>query len=112
MSNQQHGKENNFNVEKIHDVKKDKDRKLYLVEWEGFPDEKDYTWEPHTNLKDCVIFKNFLSSKKWKKRKRESRDIVVKDVFKKTNRYSLTKDERFDVIQRQNYKCNLCLNPF
>ena len=112
MSNREYVKENIFNVIQIHDVKSEKGRNLYLVEWEGYPDEKDYTWEPHKNLKDCVIFQNFLSTKKGKKRKRESRGVLVKDVFKKTKRDSLTKDERFELIQRQNYKCNLCLNPF
>lgn len=103
---------NQFNVLQIHGVKKEKGRNLYLVEWEGFPKKDEYTWEPHKNLKDCFVFHKFLSEKREKKRKREDRGILVKDIFKKTKRDSLTKDERFDLIRSQKYKCNLCLNPF
>jgi len=113
-----------FNVVQIHDVKKEKCRNLYLVEWEGFPTREEYTWEPHSNLKNCVVFQKYLSEKRGKgtrekgtkqrgkKRKRESRGVIIKDIFKKTKRDSLSKDERFDLIRSQNYKCNLCLNPF
>jgi len=104
--------DNKFNVVQIHDVKKEKGKNLYLVEWEGYPSKEEYTWEPHKNLKDCFIFHKYLSEKRGKKRKREDRGILVKDIFKKTKRDSLSKDERFDLIRSQNYKCNLCLNPF
>lgn len=53
-----------------------------------------------------------LVSQKSKKRKRESSGIIVKDIFKKTKRESLKKDKRFEILQQQMYKCNMCLNPF
>lgn len=106
--------DNYFKVLKIHDFKKEKGKNLYLVEWDGYPKKDEYTWEPHSNLKNCEIFHKYLSEKKGRgtKRRRENRGVIVKDIFKKTKRNSLTKDERFDLIRSQNYKCNLCLNPF
>lgn len=103
-------KENQYVVSKIHDMRKDKKGRSFLVEWEGFPDEKSYTWEPHKNLRDCVVYKEY--KKKSNKRKREDQGIIVKDIFKKTKRGALTTDERLDLVREQNYKCNLCLNPF
>ncbi|KAL1526471.1 hypothetical protein AB1Y20_015181 [Prymnesium parvum] len=37
-------------VKKIHNVKAHRSRLLYLIEWETFPNEADYTWEPAANL--------------------------------------------------------------
>ena len=103
-------------VLKIHDVKhvdigkKGKKKQMYLVEWQGFPDEKDYTWEPHKNLKDCIVYQEY--KKKSNKRKREDQGILVREIFKKTKRDTLSNEERHDLIRNQNYKCNLCLTPF
>jgi len=120
-----------FIVKQIHDMKNEKKHNLYLVEWEGYPNPSEYTWEPHKNLKDNIIYQKYLEQhngiKRCNKRKREknnnlietsgsfeekSKPVLIKDIFKKTKRESLSKDERFDLIRRQNYKCNLCLNPF
>ena len=90
-------------VEKIHSSKKKNDKKMYLVEWKDYPDKKDYTWEPIENLDDCTVFQEY-------KRKRKDSGIMVKEIFKKNKREALSKDERFDIIRLQNYKCNLCLN--
>lgn len=103
--------ETEFIVLKIHETKKEDGKKLYLVEWDGYPSEKDYSWEPYKNLRNCIIFQDYIKSS-GSKRKREDSGILVKDIFKKTKRESLTKDERFELIRCQNYKCNLCLNPF
>jgi hypothetical protein len=103
--------ETEFIVLKIHKTKKEGCKKLYLVEWDGYPSENDYSWEPYKNLKNCIIFQDYIKSS-GSKRKREDAGILVKDIFKKTKRESLTKDERFELIRCQNYKCNLCLNPF
>jgi len=100
--------ENNYTVHKIH--KKSKTDLRFLVEWKGFPDEHDYTWESHQNLKNCDVYQEY--NKKSNKRKREDRGIIVRDIFKKTKRGALTNDERLDLVREQDYKCNLCLNPF
>lgn len=102
---------NEFIVLKIHDKKKEGIKTLYLIEWTGYPSKDDYTWEPYKNLKDCSALDDYIKLS-GSKRKREDKGILVKDIFKKTKRESLTKDERFELIQFQNYKCNLCLNPF
>ena len=102
-------------VLKIHDVKqvdigrKGNKKQLYLIEWVGYPDEKDYTWEPHKNLKDCIVYQEY--KKKSNKRKREDQGILVREIFKKTKRNTLSTEERLDLVRNQNYKCNLCLNP-
>lgn len=98
--------EKEFIVKKIHKKKVDNGETVYRVEWE----DGDRTWEPYENLSDCTVFQEYY--KRSKKRKRENTGIVVKDIFKKTERESLSKDERFDLIRGQSYKCMLCLNPF
>jgi 5-methylcytosine-specific restriction endonuclease McrA len=105
-----------FIVEKIHSKKRKDDIEVYLVEWENYPNRKDYTWEPVENLEECSVFQKYIekngqSKKEKRKREREDNGIIVKDIFKKNKRESMSKDERFDIIRIQNYKCNLCLNP-
>jgi 5-methylcytosine-specific restriction endonuclease McrA len=103
-----------FIVEKIHSKKCKDGKNVYLVEWANYPKKKDYTWEPVENLKECSIFQEYIencqSKKEKRKREREDNGIIVKDIFKKNKREPLSKDERFDIIRLQNYKCNLCLN--
>jgi len=103
---------NYFKVLKIHNVKKEKGKKLYLVEWDGFPESEEYTWEPYINLKDCSIFQKYRSEMKNQgtKRKKENGGILVKDIFQQTKRGKLSKDERSGISSEQNNKCNLCLN--
>ena len=50
--------ETEFIVLKIHETKKEGGKTLYLVEWDGYPSEKDYSWEPYKNLKNCIIFED------------------------------------------------------
>lgn len=104
-------------VLKIHETKKEKGKTLYLVEWEGCPEQEEYTWEMYTTLKNSDVFKQFISRSKKKETKnkgtkRKRNEIIVKNIFKKTKRETLSKDERFEIVQNQNYKCNLCINPF
>jgi hypothetical protein len=102
---------NQFIILKIHDMKKENDKTLYLTEWEGYPSKNDFTWEPYKHLNHTTIFQDYVKYSGLK-RKKEDTGILVKDIFKKNKRESLTKDERFELIRCQNYKCNLCLNPF
>ena len=44
-------------MEKFYEVKRIVRRKLnvkkpFLIEWEGYPEKKDYTWEPHEHLSE------------------------------------------------------------
>jgi 5-methylcytosine-specific restriction endonuclease McrA len=49
-----------FNVERIHAHFR-KGGKLYFeVEWEGFPDKKDFTYEPIENLEMCSVFHEYI----------------------------------------------------
>ena len=44
------GKPTTYVVNKLHDKKKIKNQVYYLVEWKGYPDKKDFTWERRANL--------------------------------------------------------------
>jgi hypothetical protein len=50
-----------FIVKAIHGTQKVKGTTFYITEWDGFPDKKDFTYEPQSNLKNNVILKE------WKK---------------------------------------------
>ena len=39
-----------FLVDHVHDRKKQKSKVYFLVEWKGYPDKKDWTWEPRAEL--------------------------------------------------------------
>jgi hypothetical protein len=39
-----------YGVAAIHGKKQSRNRDLYLVEWVGYPNKADWTWEPQTNL--------------------------------------------------------------
>ena len=43
-------------VKRIIKEAKQGNRKLYLVEWKDYPNEKDYTWEPASNLAGNVTY--------------------------------------------------------
>jgi 5-methylcytosine-specific restriction protein A len=106
--------ENEFIVKKIHSKKNKNGIDMYLVEWDGYLKRNEYTWESFKNLEECSVFQEYIenneSKKEKRKREREDNGIIVKDIFKKNKREPLSKDERFDIIRLQNYKCNLCLN--
>lgn len=50
-----------FRVSKIMDSKTENRKKYYLVKWYGFPDKKDWSWEPATKLPKEEI-KKYLDS--------------------------------------------------
>ncbi len=50
-----------FTVKAIHGTQKVKGTTFYITEWYGFPNQKDFTYEPASNLKGNVVFN------KWKK---------------------------------------------
>ena len=76
---------------KIHKNKKKNGVDLYLIEWEDFPEKKDFTWEPVENLTDCDMFHEYVLSKQNNTKKR-NQGILVKDIFKKTKRDTLSKE--------------------
>jgi hypothetical protein len=39
-----------YEVAAIHGRKRSRSRDLYLVEWVGYPNKVDWTWEPQANL--------------------------------------------------------------
>jgi hypothetical protein len=39
-----------YKVATIHGKKRSRNRELYLVEWVGYQNKVDWTWEPRTNL--------------------------------------------------------------
>lgn len=45
--------EADYLVKKIHKVRLMKRRMEYLIEWEGYPAEEHYTWEPSAHLYQC-----------------------------------------------------------
>ena len=57
-------------IEKIVDLGQDRDVLFFRVQWEGLPDEQDYTWQPVEELYDDVpdVVNAFLSSFKKKKK--------------------------------------------
>lgn len=85
----------------------------FLVEWEGFPQKKDYTWEPRDNLENCSLFHEFLEKDKMKMKvkARPKKEILVK-LFEPTKRGTLSDKERLNIVISQNMKCNLCLTSF
>ena len=127
-------------VEKIHKRSLVKGEERFLVEWEGHPDRKDFTWEPRAHLKNCELFYKFLETTKkrgvskkrkrtysemegkegskgrggWvsKKPERKEKKILVKKLFTPTTRGSLGERDRLDIVIRQGMKCNLCLTSF
>ncbi len=88
-----------YEVSNIHSYSKKKNK--YRVSWEGY---QKKTWEPEENLQHLDAFKEFVS----KKQKLEKK--LVKYVFTKTERKSLSQEERFQLLQSQGYKCNLCFD--
>jgi hypothetical protein len=42
--------EEEYKVAMIHGRKWSRNHGLYLVEWVGYPNKVDWTWEPQTNL--------------------------------------------------------------
>jgi hypothetical protein len=42
--------EEEYEVAMIHGKKRSRNHDLYLVEWVGYPNKVDWTWEPQTNL--------------------------------------------------------------
>jgi hypothetical protein len=88
------GEEDYFIVEKILDKKKISGRWKYQVQWDGYPDAKDFTWEPLENLENVQnLVEDF--EKNWK----EKNGSLLK---KKTNREgknrSTNKDDKSDDI--------------
>ena len=109
--------DNVYNVKKIHRHKKNE----YLVEWENYSKRSDYTWETEENLKNCIIFQEYIeqnetdfqkNKRKDKKRKKEEEGKLVVEIFKKNKRDIFSPSERLNIIQLQNHKCNLCLEKF
>ena len=43
-----------YPVKRLHESKFVDRRKHVLVEWEGFPERSDYTWEPRTRLLEDI----------------------------------------------------------
>lgn len=60
------GKPNTYVVKKLHDKKKIKNQIHYLVEWKGYPDKKDFTWEKRANLLEDVPLEVYTFEKKLK----------------------------------------------
>ena len=109
--------DNVYNVKKIHRHKKNE----YLVEWENYSKRSDYTWETEENLKNCIIFQEYIeqnetdfqkNKRKDKKRKKEEEGKLVVEIFKKNKRANLSQSDRFNMIQLQCNKCYLCLDKF
>jgi 5-methylcytosine-specific restriction endonuclease McrA len=120
-------------VEQIHKRSVRNGKEQFLVEWEGLPLPKDFTWEPRENLVNCDLFYDFLEtlpkekqpkvgrstvSKTRKKRKRkapkqpvEEKKILVK-LFTPTPRGTISERNRLDIVIRQGMKCNLCLTSY
>lgn len=105
-------------VRKIHQRRKRKGVEEFLVEWEGFPNKKDHTWEPKKNLENCSLLYTFLEqtkingrSKLINKSSKVKKDILVK-LFTPTKRGTLSDKERLNIVIQQNMKCNLCLTSF
>ena len=56
-----------FKVEKILDQRKINGKQHFLIKWVGFPDNQN-TWEPKENIFDKALIKNFVHSRKSKKK--------------------------------------------
>ena len=56
--------DNSYDVEAIHGTKGKGKTLMYLVEWEGYPEEKDRTWEPVANLAQNHVLAEWLERSK------------------------------------------------
>ena len=86
-----------YNIEKILDRKKVKDRQLYKIKWEGYPMEQ-CTWEPIENLQNALILieeynkahpiksKKTNKSNKTKKEKKEEKLLGIKRKDQETQK--------------------------
>jgi hypothetical protein len=68
---------NKFKVEAIlgkrHNEKKF-GREEYLIKWKGFP-RSESTWEPLTNLTECLQMVTEFNAKRWRTKKRRKSDV-------------------------------------
>tara|TARA_B100001175_G_scaffold317527_1_gene334800 strand:- start:795 stop:1151 length:357 start_codon:yes stop_codon:yes gene_type:complete len=61
-----------YEVEKIRGqgwrVKKNNQVRIYLVEWKGYPEKEEWTWEPEANLDNCPAILGSWLRRRGKKR--------------------------------------------
>jgi 5-methylcytosine-specific restriction endonuclease McrA len=122
---------NTYYVRKIHGRRFKDGTEEFLVEWDGFPRKKDYSWEPKEGIQHTVSFKQYidegsespnvseaedpplkpLSTKRGTKRKSEEPQTrLYRKKFRPTKRKD-TSGEKYNVAADQGWKCNLCLEP-
>lgn len=116
--------ENIYDIKQIHKRSLRYRKERFLVEWEGFPQKKDFTWELLETIEHTEPYQAFLKSLEPKEDdslKRKIEEASVEEVseeessvplihrkFRSTKRKD-TKKEKYDVASQQSWKCNLCL---
>ena len=118
--------ENIYDIKQIHKRSLRYRKERFLVEWEGFPHKKDFTWELLETIEHTEPYQAFLKSLEPKEDdslKRKIEEASVEEVseeetseavplihrkFRSTKRKD-TKKEKYDVASQQSWKCNLCL---
>lgn len=116
--------ENIYDIKQIHKRSLRYRKERFLVEWEGFPQKKDFTWELLETIEHTEPYQAFLKSLEPKEDdslKRKIEEASVEEVseeessvplihrkFRSTKRKD-TKKEKYEVASQQSWKCNLCL---
>ena len=54
--------EEEYRPSKIHSHTMGQRRRLYLVQWQGFPDPKEFTWEPADKIKSTSVYSRYKNS--------------------------------------------------
>jgi hypothetical protein len=89
ISDQEISQEDIYEVQRILDKKRVNGKVKYLVEWVGYPNEADFTWEPISNLENIQNmineFEAKLEQQKEIKQKKVSEKKIVSDPSSKSN---------------------------
>lgn len=97
-----------FIVEKIKDIC-DRDGKTYLkVKWE---DSRNSTEEPLENIKHVNAFQEFQKTRKYLKyisNKKKEKNEVIETPLEKTKRDAIKEDDKFKLLQSQDFDCSIC----